>query len=84
MSSLRQRSAAASSNLCLMTERASRADVAGTLVRDSGGFALRSDSGPHLRLLLHRVPVDYVEKRVRVIGVWADDQTIEAEGVAPL
>jgi hypothetical protein len=84
MSSLHQRSAAASSNLCLMAECGSHADVAGTLVRDSGGFALRSDSGPNLRLLLHRVPVDYVEKRVRVIGVWIDGQTIEAEGVAPL
>ncbi len=53
-------------------------------MRDAGGFALRTESGVHVRLTLHRVPVDLVEKRVRVIGVWIDDQTIEADGVAPL
>lgn len=67
-----------------MAERVGRTELAGTLVRDAGGFALRTESGVHVRLTLHRVPVDLVEKRVRVIGVWIDDQTIEADGVAPL
>ena len=31
-----------------------------------------------------RVPVDLVEKPARVIGIWLDDHTIEAEGVATL
>lgn len=67
-----------------MTEKGAQADVTGTLIRDTGGFALRAEGGVQIRLMLHRVPVDHVEKRVRVLGVWVDDQAIEADGVAPM
>lgn len=60
------------------------ADVAGILIRDSGGFALLVDGGTSIRLLLGRVPVDHVEKRVRVTGLWTDEHTIDADGVAPI
>lgn len=53
-------------------------------MRDSGGFVLKIEDKELVRLLLHRVPVDLVEKAVRVIGIWLDDHTIEAEGVATL
>lgn len=65
-----------------MAERGDPASLTGTLLRDAGGFALRVEGGATYRLLLHRVPVDHVEKRVRVMGTWIDTQTIEAAGVA--
>jgi hypothetical protein len=33
--------------------------------------------------VLLRVPVDHVEKRVRVRGYYAGDDIVEADGVAP-
>lgn len=61
----------------------SHIDETGTLIRDQGGFALRRDAGGSFRLDLHRVPVDHVEKRVRVSGVVIGDGLVEADGVAP-
>lgn len=58
-------------------------DITGTLIRDAGGFVLRAARGRHYRLILHRVPVDHVEKRVRVAGLLVGEDVIEAEGVAP-
>ena len=63
-------------------DRGSSAGLVGTLIRDAGGFALRVEGGVTYRLLLHRVPVDHVEKQVRVVGIWLDAQTIEADGLA--
>ncbi|MBN8831732.1 MAG: hypothetical protein J0G94_14185 [Sphingomonadales bacterium] len=60
-----------------------RIDISGTLVRDGAGFALRATRGVLFHLLLHRVPVDHVEKRVRVVGTLIGEQLIEADGVAP-
>lgn len=57
-------------------------DETGTLIRDRGGFALRADSGVLLRLDLPRVPVDHVEKRVRVRGRRRVDGIVEVDGVA--
>lgn len=59
-----------------------RFDEIGTLVRDGGGFALRRAGGGRVRLVLSRTPVDAVEKDVRVVGHWLDDDLVEAEGVA--
>lgn len=56
----------------------------GRLIRDEGGFLLQRDSGGQWRLILHRVPVDLVEKRVRVQGVLAQDDVLEADGVAAI
>ena len=58
-------------------------DETGTLVRDGGGFVLRRDRGGRWILNLHRVPVDHVEKRVRVVGVMAGADLVDVEGVAP-
>ncbi|MDF0544801.1 DUF5818 domain-containing protein [Sphingobium sp. H39-3-25] len=55
----------------------------GRLLRDSGGFVLKRDRGGQWRLSLHRVPVDHVEKRVRVQGYYIGDGVVEADGVAP-
>jgi hypothetical protein len=67
-----------------VTDDTKPADCTGTLMRDSGGFVLKIEGKELVRLLLHRVPVDLVEKPARVIGIWLDDHTIEAEGVATL
>lgn len=57
-------------------------DETGRLIRDEAGFLLQRDLGGTFRLVLLRVPVDYVEKRVRVRGYYAGDNVVEAEGVA--
>lgn len=59
-------------------------DVTGTLVRDEGGFVLRCDGKLSYHLQLRRVPVDEVEKQVRVTGRLVGEHLIEADGVAPL
>ena len=57
-------------------------DETGTLVRDGAGFALRRDRGGCYQLLLRRVPVDEVEKRVRIVGLLVAPDIVEVEGVA--
>lgn len=57
-------------------------DETGRLVRDGAGFLLRRDLGGTFRLILLRVPVDHVEKRVRITGYYAGDDMVEVEGVA--
>jgi hypothetical protein len=59
-----------------------RIDETGTLTRDGGSFWLRRDAGGRYRLDLPRTPVDEVEKRVRVIGVYAGDGLVDVDGVA--
>ncbi|RVT44060.1 DUF5818 domain-containing protein [Sphingobium algorifonticola] len=54
----------------------------GRLVRDAGGFLLHRDQGGIWRLILHRVPVDLVEKHVRVRGTLRAGDIVEADGVA--
>ena len=58
-------------------------DLSGLLLREGGGFILQSDHGTTWRLVLHRVPVDLVAKRVRVIGVQTGEDVIDVEGVQP-
>jgi hypothetical protein len=65
-----------------MASIGTKIDETGTLVRDGGGFALRRDSGGRYRLDLHRVPVDEVEKRVRIVGTLAGDGLVDVDGVA--
>ena len=60
-----------------------RVEEAGVLARDGGGFVLRCDRGGTLRLVLPRVPVDRIEKRVRIAGVVAAGGAIEVEAIAP-
>ncbi len=56
-------------------------DETGMLHRLGGGFALKRDTGGLWRLDLHRVPVDLVGKRVRVIGVRTGADRVDVEGV---
>ncbi len=57
-------------------------DETGTLTRDGSTFYLRRDAGGRFRLDLRRTPVDEVEKRVRVIGIYAGDDAVDVDGVA--
>ncbi|MEQ6332867.1 DUF5818 domain-containing protein [Sphingobium sp. MK2] len=65
-----------------MIETGAGIDETGRLVRDAAGFLLRRDLGGTYRLVLLRVPVDLVEKRVRVQGFYMGDDIVEADGVA--
>ena len=56
-------------------------DEAGMLLREGGGFVLQRDLGGRWRLDLHRVPVDLVGKRVRVVGFEAAAGLVDVEGV---
>ncbi len=60
-----------------------RIDESGMLLREGGGFVLRRDLGGRWLLDLHRVPVDHVEKRVRVSGTIVGDGLVDVDGVAP-
>ena len=60
----------------------SRIDETGTLLRDGGGFALRRDAGGRYQLDLHRVPVDDVEKRVRIVGTLVSETLVDVDGVS--
>jgi len=66
-----------------MTAIGSRIDETGTLISDGGGFALRRDIGGRWKLDLHRVPVDYVEKRVRISGIVVAEGLVEVVALAP-
>jgi hypothetical protein len=57
-------------------------DETGMLIRDGGAFWLKRDAGGRFRLDLRRTPVDEIEKRVRVIGIYAGDDLVDADGVA--
>lgn len=60
-----------------------RVDETGTLLREAGGFSLRRDLGGRWKLDLHRVPVDHIEKRVRITGTIVGDDLVDVDGVAP-
>lgn len=59
-----------------------RINETGTLLRDGGGFALRRDLGGRWMLDMHRVPVDHVEKRVRITGIVVGEGLVDVDGVA--
>lgn len=67
-----------------MIEIGAGVDETGRLTRDDAGFLLQRDLGGTFRLILLRVPVDHVEKRVRVQGYYAGDEIVEVEGVAAI
>jgi hypothetical protein len=66
-----------------MTAIGQRIEETGTLLREAGGFALRRDLGGRWKLDLHRVPVDHIEKRVRITGVVVAEGLVDVDGVAP-
>lgn len=65
-----------------MIQVGTRIEETGTLLREGGGFALRRDLGGRWMLDLHRVPVDHVEKRVRISGVVVAEGLVDVDGVA--
>ena len=66
-----------------MTTIGAKIDETGTLLREAGGFFLRRDLGGRWKLDLHRVPVDQIEKRVRITGTVVGDDLVDVDGVAP-
>lgn len=65
-----------------MAQTGDNIELEGMLVRDGAGFAIRVERGVLFHLQLRRVPVDCVEKRVRVMGTLIGERLIEADGVA--
>ena len=66
-----------------MSAIGNRIDEIGTLIADGGGFALRRDIGGRWKLDLHRVPVDHVEKRVRISGIVVAEGLIDVDALGP-
>lgn len=66
-----------------MMRRCHMLDETGVLTRDGGSFVLQRDGGGRIALELGRVPVDLVEKRVRIVGAMLPDGRIAVEGVQP-
>jgi hypothetical protein len=60
-----------------------RIEETGTLIAVGGGFALRRDIGGRWKLDLHRVPVDHVEKRVRISGIIVAEGLVDVEALGP-
>ena len=65
-----------------MTQTGIPIDETGKLVREGGAFVLHRDSGGQYHLQLRRMPVDHVEKRVRIIGMLIAADLICVEGVS--
>jgi hypothetical protein len=61
-----------------------RIEETGTLVRDAAAFVLLRDAGGRFQLELQRVPVNEVEKRVRITGVVVANCLVSVDGVAPV
>jgi hypothetical protein len=57
-------------------------DETGMLLREGAGFVLNRDVGGCWQLMLHRVPVDHVGKRVRIVGVLAEPGLVDVDGVS--
>ncbi len=70
-------------NVSKMSLIGTRIEETGTLLRDTGGFSLRRDLGGRWKLDLHRVPIDHIEKRVRITGVIVAEDLVDVDGVAP-
>jgi hypothetical protein len=66
-----------------MTVVGERIEETGTLVREGSTFILNRDAGGHYILELQRVPIDYVAKRVRVVGTLIALGLVSADGVGP-
>ena len=66
-----------------MSAIGSRIEETGTLIADGGGFALRRDICGRWKLDLHRVPVDHVEKRIRISGVVVAEGLVDVEAIGP-
>ncbi|KQN12133.1 DUF5818 domain-containing protein [Sphingomonas aurantiaca] len=65
-----------------MTNTGTPIDETGTLIREGGAFLLQRDSGGRYTLQLGRMPVDHVQKRVRIIGVAIAPDLISVDGVS--
>ena len=56
-------------------------DETGMLLREGGGFVLQRDAGGRWPLDLSRMPVDLIEKRVRIVGIETAAGRVDVEGI---
>jgi len=66
-----------------MTAIGTRITETGTLVGDGSAFYLRRDLSGRYELEFRRIPVDLIEKRVRLVGTLVGDNLVSVDGVAP-
>ena len=64
-----------------MTAIGTNIDETGTLLREGAAFVLRRDAGGRWILDMHRVPVDHVEKRVRITGTVVGDGLVDVNSL---
>ena len=64
-----------------MTAIGTRIDEIGTLLSEGAAFVLRRDPGGRWVLDLHRVPVDPVEKRMRITGTVVGDGLVDVDSL---
>ncbi len=57
-------------------------DETGMLLRDGAAFVLQRDRGGRYVLELARVPVDHVQKRVRIRGMLCSDGRVAVDGIS--
>ena len=65
-----------------MMSTGERIDETGTLIQAGGIMFLRRDHGGHYKLELHRLPVDLLQQRVRLVGTLVGPMLVHAEQVA--
>ena len=65
----------------VMTAIGTKIDETGTLLREGAAFVLRRDLGGRWILDLHRVPVDHVEKRIRITGTVVGDGLVDVDSL---
>lgn len=71
------------SQVPFMASIGTRIEETGTLLGDAGGFFLRRDLGGRWKLDLNRVPVDHVEKRVRITGTVVGEGLVDVSKAWP-
>lgn len=64
-----------------MTAIGTKIDETGTLLREGAAFVLRRNLGGRWMLDLHRVPVDHVEKRIRIIRTVVGDGLVDVDSL---
>jgi hypothetical protein len=60
-----------------------RIDETGTLIQAEEIMFLQRDHGGRYQLELHRLPVDLLQQRVRLVGTLVGPMLVHAEGVEP-
>jgi len=66
-----------------MSAIGTRVEETGTLLRDGDAHVLRRDTGGRWKLDLHRVSIDLIDKRVRMIGVIVEEGLVDVMALEP-